>query len=238
MTILDRMSSNKSIKIPKEYLTVTIITVALVIILTGGTIWAYVYASKRPSTIVLPGGVTYLGPSQSSEQIEPQQDPNKINLLPNAQWQEQRGKLFPYSFSYPNNMSLGVFPNDPFDAVTIFWGNTNPQENIFLRIENLNQLKGMKSYITKPKLEYARDWWKQYNWKGVANVSEFTNSKGLKGYRAKYLDASNQTPYDHVFFEVPNRSDLVIWMSGRLLTQPLFDKIVDSVSWNPQVKAQ
>ena len=80
-------------------------------------------------------------------------------------------------------------------------------------------------------MEYAGDWWKEYNWKGVASVSAFTNSKGLKGYRAKYLNDQNTTSYDHIFFEVPGRKDLIIWLSGKLFSQPDFDKLIDSVAW-------
>lgn len=197
---------------------VLVVAVAAFLILTAAAVAAYRYSASRPGSLVIPGGVTYLGPTPTQAQG-------------GAAWVEQKGKIFPYSFSYPSSLSLGVFPDDPFDAVTIFWGNTNPQENLLLRIEDLNKIPNMKNYVGKSKKSYVENWWKQYNWKGVASVSEFTNSKGLKGYRAKYTDAGGTSPHDNIFFEIPGRPELVIWMSGKLLEQSIFDRIVDSVTW-------
>lgn len=207
-----------------------IIAIAIIVLLTGATILSFWYAKGRPGSIVIPAGNTYLGPSPTLLPTEPQSA--RIAVPPNDPLVQQKGKIFPFSFSYPKSLSLGVFPGDPFDSVTIFWGNTNPQENLLFRVENLKDIPAVREYLNKPKIEYARDWWKQYNWKGVDSVAQFTNSKGLTGYRAKYKDARGATPFDHVFFEVPGRADLIIWMSGKLLSQETFDKIVDSVSWN------
>lgn len=194
---------------------VLVVTVVAFLILTAAAVAAYSYSASRPGSLVIPGGVTYLGPKPTADVTSA----------------EQKGKIFPYSFSYPSTLSLGVFPGDPFDAVTIFWGNTNPQENLLLRVEDLNKIPNMKSYVGKSKKSYVENWWKQYDWKGAASVSEFTNSKGLKGYRAKYTDAGGTSPHDNIFFEIPGRPELVIWMSGKLLEQPVFDRIVDSVTW-------
>lgn len=198
------------------------------LVLTGIVLLAYQYSRPRPGTIVLPGGITYLGPSPTAQETRDRRQETswKIPVPEDSVWATQTGKKYPYSFLYPSSLSLGVFPNDPFDAVTIFWKDTNPQENLLLRVETIKDKK-------KPKKDYVLDWWKDYTWKGVADISEFTNSKGLKGYRAKYLDASGTSPFDHVFFEVPDRPELVLWLSGKMLEQGVFDKIVDSVAWTP-----
>ncbi len=198
-------------------------------VLVAIVILAYLYSRPRGGAIVLPGGVTYLGHSPTLPTT-----PGKISVPADATWDTQTGKKYPYSFLYPASLSLGVFPGDPFDAVTIFWGDTNPQENLLLRVENLKEMKGKEGYIKKSKKDYVLDWWKEYNWKGVSDVAAFTNSKGLTGYRAKYLDTSGSSPYDHVFFEVPGRPELVIWLSGKMLAQEVFDKIVESVTWTTQ----
>ncbi len=189
------------------------------LVLTGIVLLAYQYSQPRGGSIVLPGGITYLGPSPT---LPP--TPGKISVPADTKWQTQSGKKYPYSFLYPTSLSLGFFSGDPFDAVTIFWGDTNPQENLLLRVETLKNPK-------KSKKDYVLDWWKDYAWKGVSDIAEFKNSKGLTGYRAKYLDASGSSPFDHIFFEVPNRPELLIWMSGKMLEQGVFDKIVDSVEW-------
>jgi len=204
---------------------------AVFLILTGIVLLAYQYSRPRGGTIVLPGGVTYLGPSPTTYNQQPTTSSGKISIPPDANWAAQTGKKYPYSFLYPTSLSLGFFPGDPFDAVTIFGGDTNPQENLLIRIENLKEMKGKEGYLKKSKKDYVLDWWKDYTWKGVADITELTNSKGLKGYRAEYLDASGSSPFDHIFFEVPNRPELIIWMSGKMLEQRVFDKIVDSVEW-------
>lgn len=196
------------------------------LLLTGIVLIAYQYSRPRGGVIVLPGGVTYLGPSPTKATSE------KVPIPADVSWATQTGKKYPYSFSYPTTLSLGFFPSDPFDAVTIFWGKTNPQENLLLRVENLKEIKGKEAYIKKSKKDYALDWWKDYSWKGISDIAEFTNSRGLKGYRAKYLDASGSAPFDHIFFEVPGRPELVVWMTSKLLQPEVFDKIVDSLQWN------
>jgi len=202
--------------------------VSTFVVLTGIVLLAYLYSRPRVGTVVLPGGITYLGPTESAtpvSRVKRQVSSEKISVPTDSALATQTGKKYPYSFLYPSSLSLGVFPNDPFDAVTIFWGDTNPQENLLLRVETLKDTK-------KSKKDYVLDWWKDYTWKGVSDITEFTNSKGLKGYRAKYLDSSGSSPFDHVFFEAPGRPELVIWLSGKMLEQGVFDKIVDSVTWS------
>lgn len=198
------------------------------IILTTITILAYQHAKGRQGGLVFPAGITYLGPTPTQAPPPPS---DKIAVPANTSWALQGGKIYPYQFSYPTMLSLGVFPGDPYDAVTIFWGNSNPQENLLLRVEDLNKIPDMKQYIGTSKKDYAQIWWKQYSWKGVASVDAFTNSKGMKGYRAKYVDSQGKTPADNIFFEVPGRPELVVWMFSRLLEPTVFDKIVDSLSW-------
>lgn len=217
---------DKTITLSGETIKIIAVTTIGFIILIVITIGSYLYAKKRTATIVLPGGITYLGPSMNS--YLPPLQTGKITISQNSSWLTYSGKIFPYSFSYPSAISLSVFPNDSFDSVTV---STNPIENVFLRVENLSKLKDMSKYISPDKKEYASIWWKQYSWKGLGSITEFTNSHGLKGYRAKYIDGSGQTPYDNVFFEVPQHPELVIWLSGKLFEDIVFDKIVDSINW-------
>lgn len=221
---------NNQIVISKETLQTILIALGAFAILILVTLVSFRYAKGQPVSIVLPNGLTYTGPASPTPVAY--QPPNSFIPVPtDTQWKEQKGLIFPYSFSYPLTLSLGVFPGDPFDSVTIFWNNTNPQENLLLRVEDLNKNADMKQYVNKPKKEYVNVWWKQYTWKGIESITEFSNSKELKGYRAKFKDTSGKTPYDNIFFEVPNKPNLVIWMSTKLLSPDVFDKIADSVSW-------
>lgn len=195
----------------RTYIPVVIVT----LILFTTVIWAYTSAKNRTSTIVLPGGITYLGPSPS---------PAEVPLSGTKEgWSEHKGALYPYIFSYPATMNLGVFPNDPTDAVTAFIDGTDANANIFFRVE---PCKGGPCGI-----DYAKIWWKQYNWKEVKSVTEFTNKNSLRGYRATYISDKNETPYDHIFFEIPGKKDLIIWLSGRLFSKEDFERMIDSVNW-------
>ncbi|MBI5613640.1 hypothetical protein HY947_01840 [Candidatus Gottesmanbacteria bacterium] len=194
------------------------------------------WTKPRSGTVVLPGGITYLGPSPVKQNLASTE--TKITPLPSlmiptdtTSWKSFSGSIYPYTFSYPGSLELGVFPNDPFDAVTIFWGNTNSQENVFLRVENLNKIKDAAPFISKSKDDYANWWWKQYAWKSVESVTKFKTSQGLTAHRAKYRDGTGNVPYDNVFLEVPGKPELVIWMATRLLSPAVFDKVVDSVRW-------
>jgi len=224
-----------NLAIPKQYVAVGIATLVALVILVGVTVGAYAYAKKRTGATILPGGSTYLGPTPV--QFAPAPQSGKISVPLEAPPLVWKGQKYPYAFSYPTGLSLGFFPGDPFDGVTVFWGNTNPSENIFLRVEDLNVMTDGKKYIAKSKKEYASVWWKQYNWKGVSDIAEFTNSQGLTGYRAKYVDSAGQTPFDNVFFAVPGRSDLVVWLGGSNLDAPLFDRIIDTFSWGKQTSS-
>lgn len=191
-------------------------------------VFAFVSTKNRTGSIVLPGGITYLGPTTT---IAPTPVPknDKLSVPQDARWNTYEGKKFPYRFSYPETFSLGVFPNDPFDAVTIFTPGTDGSNNIFFRVDDVKTMN-KPAYIGKTE-QYAIDWWKSYSWKGVKSVTPFTNASGLSGYRATYLDASGSSSYDHVFFAVPNHPEYVIWISGRLFDINTFTRLVDSVSW-------
>ena len=205
--------------------------ITLVLTLLVVVVWQN--AAKRSGTIVLPGGITYLGPSEAQKANAAAQTAplpgGKIPVPASDEWVIGKGKIFPYAFSIPASLSLGFFPNDPTDSVTIFYANTNAQTNLFFRVESLQG-----ATRSKPKIDYAQNWWRNYSgvWKGVESVVRFTNKQGLVGYRARYLNLDALVPFDHVFFEIPGRPELIIWMSGSLFDQSVFDRMVDSVSWN------
>lgn len=215
-------SSEKQVIIPAA-----IISAVLFI----GVFFSYVSARQKTGTVVLPGGITYLGPTPTATPTsgDTSGTEGKIQIPAGTTWKERTGATFPYAFMYPETLALGVFPNDPYDAITVFHQGTDANANIFFRIENLTTLK-KEQYIGNP-MEYASTWWQDYAWEGAENVRAFTNSSGLKGYRATYRNSQGKTPYDHVFFEVPGKPHLIIWMSGRLFEPLVFDRMVDSVSW-------
>lgn len=224
----------------KSSVTQTIL-VALVLfaILVTSVFVAYEWSKKRSATVVLPGGITYLGPSSTPTAITNQpsnqnqhQSPTTVTIPADAQWIEHKGSIYPYSFLYPSTLRIGVFPGDPFDSVTFFLENISTGNELFLRVENLETTPEAKQYAKLPKIEYVKNWWKQYNsWKGIGAIEPFTNSKGLKGFKVKYVDQNGQTPMQHVFLEVPNKPTYIIWMANKYFSDDIFNRIVDSVQW-------
>jgi hypothetical protein len=238
MTNEDEDISLESLKIPPEYKKIGIGVILALLILTGITISAYRYAKSRTGTTVLPGGTTYLGPDRSSpvaeqQPTQPPSLPTKFTVNADTLWKDQHGKVFAYTISVPTTLSLVTFPNDITDSIAISWGNSLPQNNILLRVSDLNKTEpDMAKYINQPKIEYARNWWRQWGgYKGLNSLEAFTNSKGMKGYKVKYLNSAGESPNDYVFFEVPNHPDLMVYFGNGYLDKPVFDRVVDSFNW-------
>lgn len=156
----------------------------------------------------------------------------KLTSPANAPMTVMKGKKYPYSFSVPSTLKLTTFPNDQFDIYAIVWENRPPDQNVLVGVDNLSRTDALKQYISLSKRSYVETWWKQFGGlKGVASIVEFKNSKGLKGYRAKYLNTSNQSPNEDVFFETPDPK-YVIHLASGILDTTLFNSIIDTVSWS------
>lgn len=226
-------------KLPTEERLIPILLIAGVVslILVGTVVAAFVGAKRKTGQIILPGGITYLGPSPSTKQspttsYEPRTS-SYIPIAETAKWVEQKGRAYPYTFLYPDTLSLGVFPGDPFDSVTIFWEKTDAQKNVFFRVEDLSKIPDQEKYTRGSKKAYAENWWRQYSWKGLSKVETFTNDHNLKGYKATYKGNDGKpAAYNHYFLEVPEKPNLVIWISSSLLSDGIVEKIAQSVSWS------
>jgi len=211
--------------------------IALGVILGTGTIavivWAgWTYSQKQGLKITLPGGATYTGEQSSGFTTDnPPTAPQRFTAPVDVKWVTYQGKTYPYSFSYPETLSLASFPNDPLDAVGIAWGNLNPQFNILLDVENIQEID--PQYVGNTE-EFVRNWWRRFSGlKDVLSVDKFTNAQGLKGYKAVYVNLAGQTPNLDVFFEVPDDPKLVIHLANGILDPLIFNRIIDSVRWNP-----
>jgi len=214
-------------KVPNKSV-VTLVILVLFVLVAAGVYIGYRYIAQS-STTGKPNGVIYLGPS--NEQKTPTA-PLRFAIAPNTSWMTYKGKIYPFTFSYPATLTLVTFVNDPTDAVAISWGNIPPQLNVLLTVDSLSSNLTMNPYINRPKIEYVQNWWKQYSGlKSVATVVEFTNSLGMRGYKAKYVNYAGETPNDNIFFEVPGRTDLIVMLANGILDPSVFDRIVDSLSW-------
>lgn len=161
-------------------------------------------------TIVLPAGGTYLGPTTTPPPT-PAPAPATGSL--------HKGRIYPYSFETPETLKLVTF-NDTFDIYAISKEGMDPYNAVLIGVDDITKKN-------KPLIDYINEWWKQFGGlKGVDSITEFTNSKGLKGYSVKYVNGSS----DDVFFEVPDPG-YVIHLANGPLDKKIFDAIVDSVTW-------
>ncbi len=240
--------------------TINIIIACFVVsvLLLALIIFQHNMAFQKAGTIVLPAGGTYLGPSgQPMKEAQAKQDVasqhretptpadrgskptpaatggEKFTVSDDAPWVIVRGNTHPYSFISPKSLKLVTFPNDKYDIYAIDWNNLTPQSNVLIGVDNMNFSNSLKKYINVSKKTYVEEWWKQFGGlKGVLSITDFTNSKGLKGYKARYLNQANQAPNEDIFFEIPNHPELVMHLANGVLDQSVFDRIVDSVSWD------
>lgn len=207
----------------------TIFLTLLGLLVLGGVALASLRFSQKKTQVSLPQG-TYLGPTPATDQ--PPTAPLTFTAEPGTPWVSFKGSVFPYTFSYPKTLSLATFPNDESDSVAIVWGNIPPEKNLLLNLEFVDQRD--PDFVLKPKEQYVRNWHQYFSGlKDVSSLTTFENSNGLKGYRARFINSADQTPNADVFFEVPERDDLMIHLANGVLDPAIFDRIVDSVNYLP-----
>lgn len=215
-----------------DFTKLAIATIVGVIILGGSVYAAYRYSQRQRGDIVLPGGVTYLGPTTIPNVTSPPTAPLRFTAASDVNWKTQSGNLYPYSFSYPETLPLVVFPGDTTDSIAIAWGNISPQQNILLNMEFIDQRD--PKLVAQPKIEYVKNWYKFFSGlKGVSKVEPFTNTNGLKGYKASYINYADASPNIDVFFEIPANNTTLIHLANGILDPNIFDRIIDSLKWNP-----
>jgi hypothetical protein len=217
------MEEKPEIKKVTSGLVIGAIVIGLVIY--GG----YRYSQKTGGRFILPRGANYTGKESGFTTDTPPTAPLRFTAAADVAWTAYSGKIYNYSFSYPQTLALAVFPNDKTDSVAISWGNIPAENNILLNLEFISQRDAQ--YVGNVE-EYARNWWKFFSGlKGVSSVDKFTNANGLTGYKAVYINTADQTPNVDVFLEVPENRDLAIHIANGVLDPAIFNRIVDSIKW-------
>ncbi len=221
---------------------VLLLCVAVSLFLFSLLYLSYHLSNTNQGSIAVPAGKTYLGPDgkvpdwaigSAAMPEKPTPKPSRIfSADQSTQWIVWKGTNYPFRFSYPETLTLTGFPQDPMDSVGISWNGNKPQEHILVNIVDLSKNSMLSSLVNKPKKEFVSSWWKQYSGLiGVSDITEFTNTKGMKGYRTQYINKQGQMPNTDVFFEVPGNKNLVIRAANGILDASVFDRIVDSVEW-------
>ncbi|OGG17202.1 hypothetical protein A3D77_00025 [Candidatus Gottesmanbacteria bacterium RIFCSPHIGHO2_02_FULL_39_11] len=208
-----------------------IASVVAVVLIAGALTVSYLHSQQQRSDIVLPGGITYLGPSNaSSSNITSTPTPEKFTATAGGQWRTHNGLTYPYSFSYPTSLKLAVFPKDPNDSVAFDWNGIPIEQNILLNIEKVDSR--LPELSNKPKSEYVKVWYKSFpGLKSLGKMEEFTTTTGLKGYKAWYVNTQGEMPNVDIFLEVPQEKNLLIHLANGRLEEDVFNRIVDSMEW-------
>jgi hypothetical protein len=156
---------------------------------------------------------------------------NEFSVASDTPWVTVNGNIYPYSFQAPATLSLTAIPNNPYDIYAILWKGMPADQNVLMGVDNVKNDANRSHYMNEPKINYVREWYKQFGLKGISSIDTFTNSQGLKGYKAKYFNSAGATPNTDVFFEIPNHPEYVIHFASGILSKDVFEKMIDSVSW-------
>lgn len=205
------------------------IAVVITLVMTALVLLHYQQIAKRTGTIVIPAGNTYLGPNAPGQnsQPAPTSAANVFTVAEDIPWHDIKGRMYPYTFSAPQTLTLKTFENDTYDIYAIDCCGVDPGSNVLIGLDP-------KADPKQTKLAYVKNWWHQFSGlKSVSSIDQFTNSKGLKGYKAKYVNSAGETPNIDVFFEVPGRPEYIIHLAPGTLDPAIFEKIIDSVAWKP-----
>lgn len=210
----------------KEFTKLALVTFGAILILIGATYSAYRYSQNRIGNIILPGGVTYLGPSPKDEKpvniTSPTPSQKGFSADSNVSWKTQAGKKYQFSFSYPETLPLAVFQNDPDDTIAIVWEKIPAQENILVNVENLQKTE---------KEKFIKNWYtNSAQLTSFVNVQPFNTVNGLKGYKAIYKN-KNGSQEIHVFFENSKNLQILLHFHQTILPADIFSRLLDSVKW-------
>ncbi len=213
---------------------VSVIFIFLVLIIFTWHQWTV----KRQSEVVLHSGVTYTGPTPTPGPNQPQQT-DKFTAPEDEPKKTIKGQQYNYSFTVPESLELVRLDDNPYDIWAVKYGSIAPSSAVLIGVDNLQNNENLRQYINQPKIVYVENWWKQFGGlTGVSSITPFTNSNGLKGYKAKYTTRNGISGNDDIFFEVPTNKNLVIHLSNGVLSESVFDNIVDTLTWGEPTNNQ
>ncbi|MDO8741636.1 MAG: hypothetical protein Q7J11_00645, partial [Candidatus Roizmanbacteria bacterium] len=207
---------------------VNVVILVVFIAIVGGVY--YWVSAKNKGQQVFPAGINYLSP-KGNEAQKPVLLYDFAKLAESSDWLTYKGKLFPYSFQYPKEFKPVTYP-DKSDAVTFKVNALPPEQSLLLRVETISGRD--KNLVGKPK-EYVSSYWKFFSGlKGLKTITDVTNDKGLKGYKATYIvKGNNAVTSDFYFFLIEGDSDNLIYMGDIFPTEgkALFNRLMNSLEY-------
>ncbi|MDH7475908.1 MAG: hypothetical protein QHH09_00350 [Microgenomates group bacterium] len=220
---MEKSKSNSNL-LEKDSLALTSVVVLLVFLLLVGGVYFWV-SKKNKGNVVFPAGVSYLGPNQ----LTPVPTVDLTQLGKSGKWLQSGGKIYKYLFIYPAELQITAFINDQSDKIAWITGIVPPQQNIAFTVETISEFN--KKY--QGDLEgFAANYWRRFSGlSGAKSVEPYTNSKGLKGFKAIYLDKKGNVANTNYFFQVPNDPDHVLQVINGMIPENIFNQIVNSVEF-------
>lgn len=204
--------------------------VLIVFVLLVGGVYYWV-SIKNKGQQVFPAGINYFSP-KGNEAQKPVLLYDFAKLAKSSDWVTYNGKLFSYSFQYPKAFTPVTYPGDKNDAVTFKVNALPPEQSLLLRVETISSRD--KNLVGKPK-EFVTNYWKFFSGlKSLKTITEVTNEKGLKGYKANYIvKGSNAVTSDFYFFVIEGDSDNLLYMGDIFPAEgkTLFNRLMNSLEY-------
>lgn len=203
--------------------------ILVVFVLLVGGVYMWVSKKSKAGQQVFPAGINYLSP-KSNVTNAPSYDYTKLAV--STDWVTYKGKLFPYSFQHPKEFTPIVYPGDKSDAVAFKVSVLPPEQSLLLTVEKISGRD--KTLVGNPK-EFVSNYWKFFSGlKGLKTVTEITNEKGLKGYKANYIvKGTNAVTSDFYFFTIEGDNDNLLHMGNIFPAEgkTLFNRIMNSLEY-------
>lgn len=204
------------------------LVVLVVFLLLVGGIYYWV-SKKSKGEVVFPAGINYLSPNTAPTTQATTLDYTK--LAASSPWLTFKGKIYKFTFQYPNGMTPLSFPNDTNESVTFKISNTPPELSLMFLVETISSRD--KTLVGNSE-GFARNYWKFFSGlKGLNSFSDFKNEKGLQGYKVTYTTRANTVTTDNYFFIIPGDSDHLLHMADIFPAEGkvVFDRILNSLDY-------
>lgn len=232
--------------IPEPSTPRVILGVVIAIVILGGLTYAAYLYSNRSSGAIYPAGYPQNQPPAKPVTIADincdNPDPNYKSLpvyyikcdpyKPSAatKWTVYRDPGHGVEFSIPSDLKTSTYPN----GLGFPWRTLNPQSNLLVSYEPASSRAPAFKGLTGE--DYPKNYWKQFvGLTGLKSIQAYTNKGGVKGWQAIYLYGTD-TPTIDTFFEDPSSPGDYVHFSKGVLSDEVYNTLLDSFTWITKTK--
>lgn len=213
----------------KNTLAILSVGILVVFLLLIGGIYFWV-SKKSKGEVVFPAGINYTGQESPNPTQPPQRPQYDYAALAAATdsvtFTSSNGQ---YKFAYPPGMIPLIFPGDPNDSATFDVAEVPAQFNIMALVERISNYD---SKLVGRQREFVNNYWNFFGGlKGVQSIEDYTNEKGIKGWKVSYVNKSDVKTGDNYFFPIPGDNDRILHVSNVFPPEgeAVFAKILNSL---------